>query len=368
MAIFLRLKLPGGDESAFRLGWNALVKRFREEVTQSSHASKLVGLAIQERIAEDIAAIRETLPKRQRNSPDRPHYQDEVTRELSEALEEAYCSRAQMDADGKDTTEINATILDLRRKIREGGQLKEGHFLLDGRFQLLKTVGQGGFAQVWRAYDRTRREVVAVKVLHGQYTRDKSRRERFFRGGTLGGHSDGINAVAALDARRVVSVSDDKTLRVWDVEIGETIRTLEGHTGAVYAVAALDGRGVVSASRDNTLRVWDVESGETIRMLHGHTAPVSAVAALDARRVVSVSDDKTLRVWDVETGETLHTLKGHTGAVRGVAALDARRVVSASADKTLRIWDIETGDTIRTFEGHARAVFAVAVLVKKLKK
>jgi WD40 repeat protein len=35
--------------------------------------------------------------------------------------------------------------------------------------------------------------------------------------------------VAMPDSRRVVSGSDDETLRVWDVDTGECVRELEGH-------------------------------------------------------------------------------------------------------------------------------------------
>ena len=36
--------------------------------------------------------------------------------------------------------------------------------------------------------------------------------------------------------------SEDKTLKVWDLERGEVLRTLEGHSGAVNAVALTRGR------------------------------------------------------------------------------------------------------------------------------
>jgi WD40 repeat protein len=37
--------------------------------------------------------------------------------------------------------------------------------------------------------------------------------------------------VALSDRRKVVSVSWDETLRVWDVDTGECVRELEGHSG-----------------------------------------------------------------------------------------------------------------------------------------
>lgn len=60
---------------------------------------------------------------------------------------------------------------------------------------------------------------------------------------------------------------------------GPLIRTLKGHTGYVNAVAVTpDGRRAVSASADQTLRVWDLESGQTLRRLEGHAGRVRAVA------------------------------------------------------------------------------------------
>jgi WD40 repeat protein len=108
---------------------------------------------------------------------------------------------------------------------------------------------------------------------------------------------------------------------------------------------------VVSGSFDNTLRVWDLESGQTIRTLQGHTREVSAVALTpDGRRVVSGSQDNSVRLWDLESGETILTLQGHTGWVYAVALIpDGHRVVSASRDNTLRVWDLKDGKELVVF-------------------
>jgi len=175
---------------------------------------------------------------------------------------------------------------------------------------------------------------------------------------------DGSVAVTA-DGRRAVSESSG-TLRLWDLESGQTIHTLEGHTDTLMAVMP-DGRRALSASQDNTLRLWDLESGETIRTLKGHTDLVNAVAVTaGGRRALSASQDKTLRLWDLESGETIRTLKGHTDLVNAVAVTaGGRRALSASQDKTLRLWDLERGQTIRTLEGQGW-VNALAVTVDSL--
>ena len=57
------------------------------------------------------------------------------------------------------------------------------------------------------------------------------------------------------------------------------LRTLTGHTGGVDGVAVTaDGKRAVSASEDKTLKVWDLESGRELRTLEGHSAWVNGVA------------------------------------------------------------------------------------------
>ena len=154
------------------------------------------------------------------------------------------------------------------------------------------------------------------------------------------------------DGRRVVSASDDRTLKVWNVETRECVATLEGHSGGVrcgvhctLAMICLRRRsgalpcfrtGVASClgqattrSRSGTWRpanAWRRWKGTRIkcgarRPLYFRddvsSSQVLGVAVFpDGRRVVSGSGDKTLRVWDVATGECVATLKGHSSHVR----------------------------------------------------
>jgi WD40 repeat protein len=82
-----------------------------------------------------------------------------------------------------------------------------------------------------------------------------------------------VNAVAVSpDGRFIVSGSDDRTVKVWELESGRLLRSLEGHTGGVNAVAVSpDGRFIVSGSSDRTVKVWELESGRLLRSLEGHT-------------------------------------------------------------------------------------------------
>jgi WD40 repeat protein len=87
------------------------------------------------------------------------------------------------------------------------------------------------------------------------------------------------------DGSRAVSASDDHTLRVWDLQSGQSLRTLEGHLGWVLEVAITpDGRRAVSASHDSALRVWDLQSGEEIATFTEKLAWIVALSLKTGRR------------------------------------------------------------------------------------
>jgi WD40 repeat protein len=80
------------------------------------------------------------------------------------------------------------------------------------------------------------------------------------------------------------------------------VQQLTGHTDWVMAVAySPDGTRIVSGSDDQTVRVWDAQTGTEVQQLTGHTGPVSAVAySPDGTRIVSGSSDQTVRQWYID--------------------------------------------------------------------
>ncbi len=106
--------------------------------------------------------------------------------QLTRALDAAIARRDELlgdpRAEPRALERAEADIRKVRRSFREGAQLQVGDVLGHGHFRLEEHIGQGGFAAVWRATDLRDNKTVAIKILHGQFAEDKSRRERFFRG------------------------------------------------------------------------------------------------------------------------------------------------------------------------------------------
>jgi len=164
-----------------------------------------------------------------------------------------------------------------------------------------------------------------------------------------------VNSIAlSSDGQRIVSGSEDQTIRVWNAITGEIVAgPFNGHSNSVTSVAfSPDDQHIVSGSEDRTIRVWNATTGETVAgPFSGHLNPVTSVAfSPDGQHTVSGSHDRTIRVWNATTGETVAgPFGGHSDSVRSVAfSPDGQHIVSGSSDGTIRVWDAMTRETETT--------------------
>jgi WD40 repeat protein len=182
--------------------------------------------------------------------------------------------------------------------------------------------------------------------------------------GIFQGHEHSVMSVAFdPEGRRIVSGSQDKTVRVWDTETGAQIARLNGHDGWVASVAfAPDGRRIVSGSIDKTVRVWDPETGAQVaRLDDSHEGVVAVSFDLEGRRILSGTMYREVGIWDAETGSMIARFSRLSGpdyyVQRGPQGL---RLVRGSNDGTAMIWDAEDYVELHRLFGEEAPVHRVA--------
>ncbi|KAF1798325.1 WD40-repeat-containing domain protein [Mucor lusitanicus] len=175
---------------------------------------------------------------------------------------------------------------------------------------------------------------------------------------TLEGHQ---GEITALDANQssVVSGSNDKTIRQWDLETQQCVLTLDVmwaskngggivdswlDTAMNYGYAAHDFVGALqfwdfalaSGTSDGKIRMWDLRTGQAHRTLPGHSAPITCLQ-FDQVHLVSGSLDKTIRIWDLRTGSVFDTLT-YTTPVSSLQ-FDASKIISSGTSNTIDVYN-----------------------------
>lgn len=174
----------------------------------------------------------------------------------------------------------------------------------------------------------------------------------------------GVNSVTfSPDSKILASASDDKTIKLWDVETGKQVAFFTGHQDRVNSVAfSPDGKTLASASDDKTIKLWNVGSIKQNFRLSGNQRKVSsATPNLGEKTPVSAIRGKTTKAWNIPTGKQIASLRKHQGAVSSVAfSPDSKTLASASNDNTIKLWDVTTGKPIVSLSGHEDRVNSIA--------
>jgi WD40 repeat protein len=157
-------------------------------------------------------------------------------------------------------------------------------------------------------------------------------------------HENAAQAVAYSSSARgqlLATGGADKTVKLWNLDTLDRVRTYRGHRDFVTALAfSPDGKLLASAGLDGPIRIWSTSSSRLVRRLYGHKASVGGLAfSPQGDLLVSAGADGQVRIWDFHSGRTSRTIMGHTGGVKAVSVSpDGQRIASAGDDGIVRLW------------------------------
>ena len=196
----------------------------------------------------------------------------------------------------------------------------------------------------------------------------------------LTGHRFGSDSVAFAPNGNLVSGSEDRTIRVWDVTAGKElgrygdelrfIRSVAVSPSGRYLLAGgshpLDSlRGLFSiifpSAWSGLLQLWDIESGERVRSYSGNRDTVTkALFTANGLSVIGLSFfEKTVRSWDAESGELLAQIPLHEVKWEGTNDFavfsDSRRILVGGPKRT-GVVDLENRRVVQEWPAPANDV------------
>ncbi|GER87649.1 hypothetical protein KDW_18110 [Dictyobacter vulcani] len=161
-------------------------------------------------------------------------------------------------------------------------------------------------------------------------------------------HHDEITALAwSPDQQLMASASEDRTVRIWDVETGTT-RLLYTEQPVIRALSwSPDGRLLATGSEDNHISLLHTTHLEARSIDTGQLTGNYGIDAIawspGGSKFASVGDDNQVYLWDATSGANLLCYAGHEDYwVLNLAWSPDEKYIASGADN-IHVWDVETG-------------------------
>jgi U3 small nucleolar RNA-associated protein 15 len=163
----------------------------------------------------------------------------------------------------------------------------------------------------------------------------------------------------------LMSASDDRTVRLWDLPSQESTMTFVGHSDYVRSGSFLPGNMsnmIVTGSYDETVRIWDPRMPNKAAMIFKHAAPVEAVLPMPSGTTVIAAADNQISILDLVAGKPLKLLKNHQKTVTSLSlASNGKRLVSGGLDGHVKIFET-TGWNVVAGSKYPSPVLSVNVI------
>ncbi|EEP81279.1 conserved hypothetical protein [Uncinocarpus reesii 1704] len=153
-----------------------------------------------------------------------------------------------------------------------------------------------------------------------------------------------VTRFSPSDPTTLLSASDDRTVRLWDLPSETSAQTFVGHSDYVRSGCFMPGTQsanlMVSGSYDQTVRLWDSRVAGRQVMTFKMSAPVENVLAMPSGTTVLAAADNQVAVLDVVAGKPLHLIKNHQKTVTCLSlASQGARVVTGALDGHIKMFE-----------------------------
>jgi WD40 repeat protein len=164
--------------------------------------------------------------------------------------------------------------------------------------------------------------------------------------------SNDSNFIASMalspDGQTVAFGSDKNTIKLWNINTGQEIKTLTGHSDEIEAVAfSPDGKLLASGGRDQIIKLWDISSGREVSNLTDHSDDIYSIAFSPDGKTLASGSMGFIKLWTLNTGEELLSLKANEWINFLVFSPDSQLLVSNNGSlqeqeyiRNIAIWQV----------------------------
>jgi WD40 repeat protein len=155
----------------------------------------------------------------------------------------------------------------------------------------------------------------------------------------LMGHTSTVNQIIESQSGLLVSCSDDRTVKLWDLSQNKYFKTFSFNS-EVMSITILNNGYLASGLFSETVEIINLETESFVQALHGHNSSICNVNCLQVLPngdLISASFDKSINVWNLSDGTLKSSHNQHKFSINQLDILPNGNIISASGNEIL-IW------------------------------
>ncbi|MBO3463032.1 HNH endonuclease [Aetokthonos hydrillicola Thurmond2011] len=183
----------------------------------------------------------------------------------------------------------------------------------------------------------------------------------------LSAHSLRINClIFSPDCRVLVSGSNDKTIKVWNVETKQLIHNLIGHSYNVRCLAITPDGKILISSGGGGIKFWCMTSGNLLFTLCEDLDYVDYFAiSPDGRLLASNDGNRKIRIYSLENNEIIHYLEFSNLAAISFSAdgkmLAAGCTAPQDDNHSFKVWQVPFDLNENSFQKQDESILASTI-------
>ena len=161
-------------------------------------------------------------------------------------------------------------------------------------------------------------------------------------------HQSAVNCLCTIpNSNRLVSASDDKTLKIWD--FGETyeMRELIARDNGIHSIAVNEALDlIITGDNCGRIQFYKTDGGRRKKVLAvKEGCEVNSILITSDKMFIVACEGRKIVIWRPESksikGEVLGETNGHSEDIASICeSPDSRYLYTVSTDKTIKVWDM----------------------------
>jgi WD40 repeat protein len=137
----------------------------------------------------------------------------------------------------------------------------------------------------------------------------------------------------------------------WNLNSFIKIDSFKAHQSYIWDLKHVSSSQIVSCSEDQTIKLWNLETNERLRTFSGHKERVVCLEiSFDKSKLYSGSVDDTLRVWDISSGQRLNSINFSPVLCLKILSINFLAVGLYGKKDNLKIIDLNSLEIVKSLE------------------